>query len=445
MESILAKCACAALIILSQLYGYYFIVARVRPEPLRKAIKAIYVIFNILGFSGFFLLHVMGLGAPDGFIFDYLVLAGIVWQSAHLLWLLPALALRLIVFLFSLVFSRREPKGLPKLFRAERTYPSLWNPAGPLLILFLALGLYSYLEELKGPEVSHLTLEFPGLPPELEGFRIVAVADLHYGRGMGLANFDTLMARIAAEAPSMVAFLGDMTDCGPVDADNLKEPLLKLRNTPFGVYAVLGDRDREANPDGNLVRMLSSAGVTTLENRRHLVHGAPVTLVGFEDESDPDDDPWPLDFLGRDPAFPFTLLTGPIPPVDNFTLVLSHQPGPIHESPGRQADLLLAGHTRGGQFQLPWRKDWNLAAPFRTYSSGLYESREAKILVTRGVSDSFFHLRFFAWPEINVITLKGLGPPRPGPGDSFGGQPGAEPEADAPPDGSQGPPDAPAN
>ncbi|MDR2404999.1 MAG: metallophosphoesterase [Deltaproteobacteria bacterium] len=426
MESALAKCACAALIILSQLYGYHFFALRLKQQPLKRILKVVYILFNLAGFSAFILIQVLKERPPSGFLYDYVLLPGIIWQSAQLISLLPAIALQLIVALFSFFWLKREPKGLPKLFRDKKPSYSLLNPVGLLIIAFLVMGVFSYLAERDTPVINTITLEYPGLPPQLEGFTILLVSDLHYGRGATMDGLKNLINEIVKLSPKLVILAGDISDCSPQNVTDLKDPLLRLKNTPFGVYSVLGDRDLEADSQGTLSQVLTSAGVSQLADKRVLIHGAPLTLIGFSQKKGaqndlfPLDNLWPIDFLGTEMPLDFAALSGPIPPVDNFTIVVSHIPGKMPEKKDDEIDLYLAGHTRGGQFQVPGKKDLNLAHPFFSHSSGHYREENMDILVTRGVSDSFLHYRLFAWPEVNLITLKRKGPPRPEPGDSFG-------------------------
>jgi predicted MPP superfamily phosphohydrolase len=415
MEHTLAIIACAALIAISQLHGYLFIPSRLRSPLGIRLVKAAYLAFNLSGFAGFILIHALGRGLPDGPLSDYLLMPGMVWQTAHLLWLPPALLIQALMAVFSLVFRGREQRGLPRLFRYRRPLSSPLNPVSLLLAFFLALSFHSYFLGLNGPALSRVTLSYPGLPPELEGASIALVSDVHYGSGLNLGGFDRLMRRVAAESPSLVLFLGDLSDCAPARARDLVGPLLRLKGTPLGVYAVLGDRDRRANASGELLRALGAGGVTALDNERVRLPGAPVTLIGFSDPEDGDNPFWPLDFIGAEAPLPFQLLDGPSPAEGDFTAVLSHRPGLIPPGAAEGARLFLAGHTRGGQFQLPLLPGANLAAPFYTYSSGLYRSGGANVLVSRGVADSFFHLRLFAPPEVNLVTLRGLPAAPPGP------------------------------
>jgi predicted MPP superfamily phosphohydrolase len=422
MESTLAKCACATLIILSQFYSYHFFHSRFKSNLAKQFLKTIYILFNLFGFFGFFTIQVLEMRPPTGFVYDYVILPGIIWQNVQLIGIIPELILQLLVSLICYLWARREPKGLPKLFRAKKTEASLLNPVGLLILAFLVMGIFSYLAERDGPVVNEITLEYPGLPPQLEGFTVLLVTDLHYGRGLNQTGLERVVLEIIKLSPKLVLFAGDLTDCREDIISDLKNPLLRLKNTPFGVYAVTGDRDKSANQNGALSSLLGNASIVEIKNKRVLIHGAPITLIGFSEKIGVRSSLWPFDFIERDAPLNFKELAGPIPPVDNFTIALSHIPRELPRESLREINLYLTGHTRGGHFEFPGEKDINLAALFFNYSSGYYRYESMDILVSKGVSDSFLHFRIFAWPEINLITLKRLGPPRPEPGDTFGSQ-----------------------
>ncbi|MDR2199476.1 MAG: metallophosphoesterase [Deltaproteobacteria bacterium] len=394
----------AALIVLSQLHALLFFSARIKIPALRKLLRAVYLLFNLSGFSAFLAFQALELPGDGGLIRNYLYLPGIVWQSVHLVWIVPGLVLSALTALVSLLLSAREPKGLPKLFRAKKNEPSLAHPAGLLLCAFLILGFHSYLNELKGPEINETVLAYPDLPRELEGFTLALISDVHYGRGSSLTGLEEALERVKRAAPEVVFLAGDISDCPAKYASELAKPLSTLKNTPFGVYAVLGDRDLKKDGNPQLLNALRSAGVIPAGGRRIMVHGLPLTVMGFQDLPGEVPDLFPLDFLGREFVLDFASLKGPPPPLGNFNVIFSHRPPAISNSPSG-GSLYLSGHARGGHFALPGDKDLNLAALFYDRSSGLYQSGSAYILVSRGISDSFFHLRFFARPEINIVRL----------------------------------------
>ena len=92
---------------------------------------------------------------------------------------------------------------------------------------------------------------------------------------------------------------------------------------------------------------------------------------------------------------------------DGFQLLLSHRPEFMDMYVRYDIDLVLSGHAHGGQFRLPFLG--GLYAPsqgfFPKYDAGLFEEENTKMIVSRGIGNSAFPLRFNNRPELVLITL----------------------------------------
>jgi predicted MPP superfamily phosphohydrolase len=92
----------------------------------------------------------------------------------------------------------------------------------------------------------------------------------------------------------------------------------------------------------------------------------------------------------------------------NYTVLLSHRPELAVVYDRYDVDLVLCGHAHGGQFRLPLIG--GLYAPdqgfFPKYTAGIYEMTDMTMVVSRGLGNSAFPLRFNNRPEIVVVTLK---------------------------------------
>jgi predicted MPP superfamily phosphohydrolase len=403
------------LIILSQFLAWRYFLARLQKRCLRILLNFVYIIANILGVYALLSVYVLDFPPPSSFLWDFFTRPGLIWEFAHLVWLLPALLIYLLAALWR--FLRREKGGISKLsFMPEKSGRSLWDPEGLCLMAILVLGFYGYAHQLQGPEIERISLSYEKLPEELRGFKIAVLSDFHYGRGLNEEELHKVLDLARAENPDMVVLLGNLVNNKSLLASAFKEPLSKVKEARGGLYAVLGNYDLYTENPHNVTQILSFSGVKVLSAERYNLPELPITVMGFSDPGSPVWSLSPLVFPDQNLPLPWNRLQGPVPPEDNFVILLSDRPSGINSASERgEIDLFLAGRLRGGMIALPWNLKRNLASLFYDHSSGLYEVNGMKVYVTRGLAAPVSPARLFAWPEISLITLEKspAQPPRP--------------------------------
>jgi predicted MPP superfamily phosphohydrolase len=224
------------------------------------------------------------------------------------------------------------------------------------------------------------------------------------------SELETTMRVAASEKPDLVVITGDMVDRDPENARLYYEPLRLLENVPHGVFAVLGNHDHYAG-GYQVAKLLDGYGLKMLVEERLNLPNAPITIVGLDDQSSGF---WLGPYglrkwrgLETDPdILTFSHLTGPARRAEDFSLLLNHRPEGYRQASNHGFDLYLAGHTHGGQYQLPGDTQGNLASFFYRYSSGLYHDHDCYLNVSRGLASVGIPYRLFAWPEIDIITLR---------------------------------------
>lgn len=242
------------------------------------------------------------------------------------------------------------------------------------------------------------------VPFPVEGLRIAVIGDFH----VGPHKKDRFVRKAAARAnrlkPDLVLLVGDFLFDEHADVEHL-EPLRRL-HAKLGVFAVTGNHDSGHHhmPRGShhlspldrtddLDAYLSSLGIRMLRNASVKVgHGeSAVTLAGV-------DDLWMhtsdlrktlKDVKRGEPC-----------------ILLSHQPDVILDPASHRADLIVSGHTHGGQMRLPW---WGSLSHMpqrlsKNFDRGVFSVGEKTILaITHGIGETFVPLRLFARPEIMVL------------------------------------------
>jgi predicted MPP superfamily phosphohydrolase len=234
------------------------------------------------------------------------------------------------------------------------------------------------------------------LDPRHEGVRIAQLSDIHVGTLTPVAHVRAAIAAANAAAPDLVVLTGDYV-CWRRDEAELAGEQLGGLEAPR-VLAVLGNHDYYASAD-DVTRALERNGYEVLRNRTTVarVRGAPLAVVGVDDPVTRHDD---LDasFAGA--------------PAGVTRLALCHLADRGPELARRGADLVLSGHTHGGQIYVKGITDRLLKRFGLHYRRGLYEigsqARRSTLYVTPGVGFSGVTHRVGEGTraEVAVLTLR---------------------------------------
>ena len=248
---------------------------------------------------------------------------------------------------------------------------------------------------LPGNEILTLSIDrkrlaLPRLPAELNGLTIAHLSDLHMTGRIGREFYAYLARQVNDLRPDVIAVTGDIVEhesCWPW----LEESLGQLC-APLGVYFILGNHDAFIDTDKTR-QLLIEAGLTYLTGRwlKADWNGAAVQLVGNEL-------PW---------LAPAASLRDVSPPANEqaFRLALCHSPDQFRWCQRAGIDLALAGHTHGGQVQLPLLGV--VASPSyhgTRYACGVFRRDTTIMHVTRGIGGET-PIRWRCPPEIALLEL----------------------------------------
>ena len=264
-----------------------------------------------------------------------------------------------------------------------------------LLVAAAMLASLGMVNCLKAPELRTVEARYAKLPPELEGFKIVLLADLHADKLTPPDSIPDIVRRVNALEPDLIAIAGDFAD-GPVGRIAPKLAPLKDLRAKHGVFAVPGNHEYYSGY-AEYMSYLATLGMTMLENSRRTV--APQLVVaGITDPA------------ARRYGLPMPDVHGVLDPkklpAGAFVLFLAHEPVYAKQAWGR-ADMQLSGHTHGGLM----RGFDKLVALFNGgFVSDLYKIGDMLLYVSRGTSLwKGFPVRLGVPAEITLITLKRAG------------------------------------
>ena len=238
----------------------------------------------------------------------------------------------------------------------------------------------------------------PHLPKAFSGFRIVQLTDLHYGNLVPLDLIRSVIARTNRIARDAIVCTGDYVSVRDylhrkkaIEHIDAVWPVLAELRAPSGVFSVLGNHDHWANTTRSQ-HWLTQTG----QDLRHKVvqierDGSRLWLVGagdlWEDHRELDGLIWKI-------------------PESDCRLVLAHNPDTADSDFSSRVDLMISGHTHGGQVDIPFIGTPILPVRNKIYSSGMKTSpRGTGIFISKGIGWAVYPVRFNCLPEIAVLEL----------------------------------------
>ena len=263
-----------------------------------------------------------------------------------------------------------------------------------MLILAFSYIVKGLIGGIKRPELNKVDVYIKDLG--FDELTIVQLSDVHIGNTIGKAFVQECVDRINALKPDIVVITGDLVDRKIENAKDDLSPLKELQST-FGTYFVLGNHEYYHGAE-DIANYMPELNVKALLNESVIIRDGDkaLNLVGINDLQSIRFETLPIDTYR---AFENVDKTVP-------TILLSHQPKSIELVKDKVYDLMLSGHTHGGQI-FPFGFLVMLQQPFL---AGLHAVTSSKqIFVSRGTGYWGPPVRVFAPSEISVLTLK----PRP--------------------------------
>lgn len=259
------------------------------------------------------------------------------------------------------------------------------------LLAFTALVLWANTALMR----TDYTLASARLPQEFEDFCIAQVSDLHNAE-MGVDN-QTLIDMLASAKPDIIVITGDVIDANRTDTE-IALTFMRGAVQIAPCYMITGNHESAMNRSTyfEFEAKIKEIGVTILHNKAVTLerNGQCITLLGLDD----------YNYEGTlfSPAQIRELAD-----TDGFCILLSHRPEYFDRYAAAGIDVTFSGHAHGGQFRLPLIG--GLYAPGQgvlpEYDCGVYTYENANMVVSRGIGNSSFPLRFNNRPELVIVTL----------------------------------------
>lgn len=262
---------------------------------------------------------------------------------------------------------------------------------GWALLAGVGLAVLAVVQGVRAPAVISYEVQLPALPAALDGRVLVALSDTHLGSQLGASWFAERLAQVRSLRPDLVVFLGDIFEGHGAMPREL--PALRRLRAPLGKWFVSGNHEahRRGGAAGDLTAALERAGVRRLRDR-WAEPAAGLVLAGVDDLTSHErrglaGDPL-ADALARRPP--------------GATVLLSHTPWQAARAARAGVDLMLSGHTHGGQLW-PFSLIVTLRYPLL---AGRYEIDGMPLIVSRGTGTWGPRMRLWQRGEMLKVILR---------------------------------------
>ncbi|MGH9469713.1 MAG: metallophosphoesterase [Terriglobia bacterium] len=240
------------------------------------------------------------------------------------------------------------------------------------------------------PEITETVIRLSRLPAAHDGLRIVHLTDIHLSLFTPIEEVQRVVELANRLRPDLIALTGDYVTFSPQYIWPAAYALGKLR-ARLGTFAVLGNHDFRVDPD-EVTQALTAQSIRVLRNAHCALPagGGTLWLVGIDD----------LWFSSDDLPGAMRSI-----PTNEAKILLCHNPRGIGRASRLGVDLMLSGHTHGGQVRLPLLRSLYRSKPGERFVDGWNQLGGTQIYVSRGIGKVVVPVRVACRPEITCLRL----------------------------------------
>lgn len=273
-----------------------------------------------------------------------------------------------------------------------------------IIFIFFILGLiiaYGFLIEPNLITVKEQKITIDNLTNNFNGFKIVHISDIHYGRNFNEEKLKKLVSSINEQKPDIVVLTGDLIDKDTKMTTTMANQIskqLKQINASIGKYAVNGNNDLKFDEWTNII---TNSNFTNLNNSYDTIYKdgySSIFIAGVSTSKDKlsinDKVQTSIQYLNSFDK------NGPI-----YKILLIHEPDTIDDLTVNPFDLILAGHSHAGQIRLPFIGAIILPDGAKKYYENHYKIENTDLYISNGLGVSNYNFRLFNTPSYNLYRL----------------------------------------
>ncbi len=270
-----------------------------------------------------------------------------------------------------------------------------------IILLGGAIYLYGSYIEIKNYKVHDYTVKNEKITDNFEGFTIVHISDIHYGRILEIDNLKKIVGMINKVKPDLVVLTGDLIDRDTKMTGDLSLEISKVLSkikANGGKYAISGNHDVKFDEWDSIIK---DSGFINLNNSFDTIYNGGYEYLfiagvsSFKDkESIGSKNQKAMDYLNSFEK------GGPI-----YNILLMHEPDYIDDLEDNKYDLVLAGHSHNGQVNIPFVGAIIKPDGAQKYYDNHYRIKGSDLYISNGLGVSNYNFRIFNAPSFNVYRL----------------------------------------
>ncbi len=268
-----------------------------------------------------------------------------------------------------------------------------------IIILILGLGLlYSRFIATSGLKVKEYKVVNNKITDSYHGLKIIHLSDIHYNSTTNEKELNNIVDKVNEIKPDIVVLTGDLIDERlSYDKDIIINCLSKIE-AKLGKFAVSGNHDIPLD-DYNYI--IKESGFTSLDNKYELIYSKtsePIIIsgIGYGDED-----------IGikteQYDKYISELKADDIKPI--YSILLVHEPDTVDNLDLNKYDLVLAGHSHGGQVRIPFIGKLYTPEGAKKYYDEYYKINNTDLYISSGLGTSMYKFRLFNRPSFNFYRI----------------------------------------
>lgn len=260
-----------------------------------------------------------------------------------------------------------------------------------ILITIVCLIGFGYVRYIEPYTLNEVEETIQGTPIDL---KIAVFSDTHFSNWYTTEDFQQVVEMINNQSPDIVFFVGDLIDnLNEYDGDltAISDCLAQI-NAPYGKFAVYGNHDYGGGAEWEYEGIMEAGGFAVLVDEQIILEELGVAITGIDD------------ILIGSGSPEVTKSCSP----EYYNIALCHEPDIIDNVLDNPVNLMISGHTHGGQINIFGLVKTMLPPEGQKYVKGFHEfDNEANttLYVSKGIGMTKLPFRFMAMPEVTFITL----------------------------------------
>lgn len=285
-----------------------------------------------------------------------------------------------------------ETKDHKKLFKALKIISII-------IVIVSSILLYSRFIATKGIDVKEYKVDSPTIPSSFDGIKIAHISDIHYGRTTNKKELEYLVKKVNETRPDIVIFTGDLIDKDTkLDDKKIKELIDSLSKieSRLGKYSIKGNHDYNFT---QFDKIMSDCGFNNLDDTYDLIYNKsnePIMIVGLNSN------------LKSDKLIneKMNIINENIKDINtSYKLLILHEPDYVDEIDYNSYNLILSGHSHGGQVRLPIIGSIITPAKAKKYYDEYYKLNNTDLFISSGIGTSNISFRLFNKPSFNLYRI----------------------------------------